>query len=58
MVHRSFKNVEGPHQVYARGHIQPPAFRKGKETMPAGKEFDFMEYGLFEDFEISSKTER
>jgi len=52
IVYGSLKNVFGPHHVYARGFMRPPAFRKGKEKMPPGNEYDFLDYGLFEDFEI------
>jgi hypothetical protein len=52
VVYGSLKNVFGPHHVYARGFMRPPAFRAGKEIMPAGTEYDFLDYGLFEDFEI------
>jgi hypothetical protein len=54
VVYGSLKNVFGPHHVYARGFMRPPAFRKGKETMPPGKDYDFLDYGLLEDFEIYS----
>jgi len=52
IVYGSLKNVFGPHHVYARGFMRPPAFRKGKEIMPPGIEYDFLDYGLFEDFEV------
>lgn len=52
VVYGSLKNVFGPHHVYARGFMRPPAFRKGKETMPPGKDYDFLDYGLFHDFDV------
>jgi len=52
IVYGSLKNVFGPHHVYARGFMRPPAFRKGKGTMPPGNEYDVLDYGLMEDFEI------
>jgi hypothetical protein len=52
VVYGSLKNVFGPHHVYARGFMRPPAFRMGKEKMPAGTEYDLLDYGLMEDFEI------
>jgi hypothetical protein len=52
VVYGSLKNVFGPHHVYARGFMRPPAFRVGKEIMPPGKEYDLLDYGLFEDFKI------
>ena len=52
VVYGSLKNVFGPHHVINRGFMRPPAFRKGKEIMPAGNEYDLLDYGLFEDFEI------
>ncbi|MCP4309671.1 MAG: hypothetical protein GY790_00275 [Bacteroidetes bacterium] len=57
VVYASLKNVFGPHHVYARGFMRPPAFRKGKEIMPPGIEYDFLDYGLFEDFEIYALKE-
>jgi hypothetical protein len=50
----TMKNVFGPHHVYARGFMRPPAFRAGKEIMPAGTAYDLLDYGLLEDFEIFS----
>lgn len=52
VVYGSLKNVFGPHHVYARGFMRPPAFRKGKEIMPPGQEYDFLDYGLFDEFKI------
>jgi len=52
VVYGSLKNVFGPHHLYARGFMRPPAFRAGKEIMPEGKEYDVLDYGLFEDFVI------
>ena len=52
VVYGSLKNVFGPHHVYARGFMRPPAFRVGKEIMPPGIDYDFLDYGLMEDFEI------
>lgn len=46
VVYGSLKNVFGPHHVYARGFMRPPAFRKGKEIMPQGKDYDLLDYGL------------
>jgi len=54
VVYGSLKNVFGPHHVYARGFMRPPAFRKSKEIMPPGKDYDFLDYGLLEDFKIFS----
>lgn len=52
VIYGSLKNVFGPHHVYARGFMKPPAFRKGKETMPPSEEYDTLDYGLFEDFKM------
>ena len=52
VVYGSLKNVFGPHHVYVRGFMRPAAFRKGKEIMPSGNEYDVLDYGLFKDFEI------
>jgi hypothetical protein len=51
-VYGSLKNVFGPHHVYARGFMRPPAFRVGKEIMPAGTAYDLLDYGLMEDFDV------
>ena len=52
VVYGSLKNVFGPHHVFARGFMRPPAFRVGKEIMPPGLEYDVLDYGLFEDFKL------
>ncbi|MBN1387119.1 MAG: hypothetical protein JW965_01645 [Bacteroidales bacterium] len=52
IVYASLKNAFGPHHVFARGYMRPPAFRKGKDKMPAGLEYDFLDYGLMDDFRI------
>jgi hypothetical protein len=49
MVYGSLKNVFGPHHVIARGFMRPPAFRKGKDEMPQGKEIlgtDWLHYPI------------
>jgi hypothetical protein len=52
VVYGSLKNIFGPHHVIARGFMRPPAFRKGKKIMPPGIDYDCLDYGLMEDFEI------
>ncbi len=58
VVYGSLKNVFGPHHVISKGFMRPPAFRIGKEKMPAGTEYDLLDYGLMEDFEIYELIER
>jgi hypothetical protein len=52
IIYGSLKNVFGPHHIIARGFMRPSAFRVGKEIMPSGKEYDLLDYGLLEDFEV------
>ena len=49
----SLKNQLGPHHnVNRRGIVTPWSWFFGPEKMPAGSEYDVLDYGLFEDFEI------
>jgi hypothetical protein len=47
----TLKNVLGPHHIGAvRGTAWPASFEAGHENMPTGNEYDFVDYGLFNDF--------
>lgn len=47
----SLKNLLGPHHIGpVRGTAWPASFESAHENMPAGSDYDFMEYGLFKDF--------
>jgi hypothetical protein len=49
----SLKNQLGPHHnVSRRGIVTPWSWFYGPEDMPSGSEYDMLDYGLFEDFEI------
>lgn len=49
----SLKNQLGPHHnVNRRGIVTPWSWFLGPSDMPAGSEYDVLDYGLFEDFEI------
>lgn len=47
----TLKNLLGPHHIGpVRGTAWPASFESAHENMPAGNEYDFIDYGLFEDF--------
>ncbi len=49
----SLKNQLGPHHnVNRRGIVTPWSWFMGPNDMPAGNEYDLLDYGLFGDFEI------
>lgn len=51
----SMKNLLGPHHFNPlRGFVTPWIFARGPINQPAGIEYDMIDYGLFEDFEIVS----
>lgn len=51
----SMKNLLGPHHFNPlRGFVTPWSFFRGPIHQPAGSEYDMIDYGLFEDFEIVS----
>ena len=52
-VYGSLKNLLGPHHnVTRRGIVTPWSFKYAPATQPAGSEYDLLDYGLMEDFEI------
>ncbi len=51
----SLKNLMGPHHLKPlRGFVTPWSFFKGPAHQPSGEEYDMIDYGLFEDFEVVS----
>ena len=51
----SLKNLLGPHHnVTRRGIVTPWSFKYAPETQPPGEEYDLLDYGLMEDFELLS----
>jgi len=49
----SFKNLLGPHHnITRRGIVTPWSFKYAPEHQPPGKEYDQLDYGLYEDFDI------
>ncbi len=49
----SLKNQMGPHHFNPeRGFVTPWTFFRAPVNQPAGTEYDMLDYGLFEDFEI------
>jgi len=49
----SMKNLLGPHHFNPlRGFVTPWSFFRGPANQPAGSEYDMIDYGLFEDFEV------
>jgi len=51
----SLKNLLGPHHnVTRRGIVTPWSFKYAPENQPPGEEYDLLDYGLMEDFELLS----
>lgn len=49
----SLKNLLGPHHnVTRRGIVTPWSWFFAPDSQPQGGEYDFLDYGLFEDFDI------
>lgn len=49
----SLKNLMGPHHLNPeRGFVTPWSFFRAPAHQPPGEEYDMIDYGLFEDFEI------
>ncbi len=49
----SLKNLMGPHHFNpGRGFVTPWSFFRGPVHQPSGEEYDMIDYGLFEDFEV------
>jgi len=53
VVSGSLKNLLGPHHnVTRRGIVTPWSFKYAPKKQPAGMDYNQLDYGLFEDFEI------
>jgi len=53
VVNGSNKNLLGPHHnIRSRGIVTPWSFKFAPEVQPAGKEYDLLDYGLIQDFEV------
>ena len=51
IVSGTLKNLLGPHHFGSdRGSVRPASFANAKSHMPSGKQYDFIDYGLFQDF--------
>jgi hypothetical protein len=51
VVYGTLKNLLGPHHIGAvRGTAWPASFASANNNIPAGEEYDFIDYGLFQDF--------
>ena len=55
IVYGSLKNLLGPHHDYVRGRASPWSWDKYPEKQPGGEKYDFIGYGLFEDFSVIEK---
>jgi hypothetical protein len=54
IVYGSLKNLLGPHHlVRRRGIVTPWSFKYAPEVQPAGNEYDLLDYGMNEVFNIS-----
>jgi len=52
----SLKNLLGPHHnVTRRGIVTPWSFKYAPEKQPKGSDYDLLDYGLFEDFEVIAR---
>jgi hypothetical protein len=53
LVTGSFKNPLGPfHNVTRSGIVTPWSFKYAPEQQPASADYDLLDYGLMEEFEV------
>lgn len=53
VVYGSLKNLLGPHHgKIERGLTSPQSFRNGPQKMPPGAQYDQLDYGMFEEFQV------
>ena len=53
----SLKNTLGYHHVVQTGWIDSPfSWNQGPETQPAGSAYQFVDYGLFQEFSLVRKA--
>jgi hypothetical protein len=58
VVYGSLKNLMGPHHnITRRGIVTPTDFRRAPSVQPPGEEYDLLDYGLMEDFDILISAE-
>ncbi len=51
IVSGTLKNLLGPHHFGSgRGSVRPASFANANSHIPSGKQYDFIDYGLFQDF--------
>ena len=51
VVFGTLKNLLGPHHIgMVRGTAWPASFASANRNIPSGDEYDFIDYGLFQDF--------
>ena len=51
VVSGTLKNLLGPHHFGSvRGSVRPASFANAPKHIPSGNEYDFIDYGLFQDF--------
>ncbi|HDY88010.1 MAG TPA: hypothetical protein ENH82_07855, partial [bacterium] len=55
IVYGSLKNLLGPHHNPVRGRTGPSTWDVAPEKQPGGEKYDFIGYGLFEDFSLIEK---
>jgi hypothetical protein len=55
IVYGSLKNLLGPHHNPVRGRTGPSSWDVAPEKQPSGEKYDFIGYGLFEDFSVIEK---
>ena len=56
-VYGTLKNLLGPHHIgVVRGTAWPSSFQSAPENMPAGSDYDLIDYGLFKDFLLIEST--
>jgi len=55
VVYGSLKNLLGPHHNPVRGRTGPSTWDVAPERQPGGEKYDFIGYGLFEDFSLIEK---
>ena len=55
IVYGSLKNLLGPHHNPIRGRTPPNSWDRAPERQPGGEKYDFIGYGLSEDFSVIEK---
>ena len=55
IVYGSLNNTLGPHHYSFRGRTGPSTFDVAPQKQPNGEKYNFIGYGLFEDFSVIEK---